>query len=93
MFLMKIWCVEHDRALVLGGASVGGINAIKIVTASGSSSVPPPVAPVVGPSSVPPPVAPATGPAAVSPPIAAGPVPENAVVAQLETPEGVNGIL
>ncbi|MQL73475.1 hypothetical protein Taro_005833 [Colocasia esculenta] len=53
-------------------------------SASGSSSVPPPVAPgpgeftpphptvpVAGPSSVPPPVAPATGPASVSPPIAA----------------------
>ncbi|MQL85964.1 hypothetical protein Taro_018486, partial [Colocasia esculenta] len=24
MFPMKIWCVEHDRAPVLGGASVGG---------------------------------------------------------------------
>ncbi|MQL86391.1 hypothetical protein Taro_018924, partial [Colocasia esculenta] len=53
-------------------------------SASGSSSVPPPVAPgsgeftpnhptvpVAGPSSVPPPVAPATGPASVSPPVAA----------------------
>ncbi|MQM05587.1 hypothetical protein Taro_038395, partial [Colocasia esculenta] len=22
---MKIWCVEHDRAPVLGGAAVGGV--------------------------------------------------------------------
>ncbi|MQL99026.1 hypothetical protein Taro_031742 [Colocasia esculenta] len=25
MFPMKIWCVEHDRALVLGGATKGGV--------------------------------------------------------------------
>ncbi|MQL74326.1 hypothetical protein Taro_006679 [Colocasia esculenta] len=25
MFPLKIWCVEHDRALVLGGAAVGGV--------------------------------------------------------------------
>ncbi|MQM23371.1 hypothetical protein Taro_056435 [Colocasia esculenta] len=24
MFPMKIWCMEHDRAPVLGGPSVGG---------------------------------------------------------------------
>ncbi|MQL69974.1 hypothetical protein Taro_002283 [Colocasia esculenta] len=63
--------------------------------ASGSSSVPPPMAtgsgeftppqprgPVAGPSSVSPSIAPAAGPASVSPPLTAGSVPEDAVSLQ-----------
>ncbi|MQL73639.1 hypothetical protein Taro_005988 [Colocasia esculenta] len=60
MFSMKIWCVEHDRAPVLGGGVVGGVSLWHEVClfffGSGEFTPPPPRVSASGPSSVPPPL-------------------------------------
>ncbi|MQL81187.1 hypothetical protein Taro_013644 [Colocasia esculenta] len=59
-----------------------GINAIKIVTASGSPSVPSRVAAGSGEFTPPQPRVPVAGPASVSPSLAAGSMPEDVVSLQ-----------
>ncbi|MQL81170.1 hypothetical protein Taro_013629 [Colocasia esculenta] len=70
LFPMKIWCVGARS-----GSSSGRSLRRRVLfqaSASGSSSVPPPVAVAAGPSSVSPTIAATAGPASVSPPVAAG---------------------
>ncbi|MQM04175.1 hypothetical protein Taro_036971 [Colocasia esculenta] len=62
------------RGRVLFQASVSGSSSVPppVAPGSGEFTPPHPTVPVAGPSYIPPPVVPATGPASMSPPIAAG---------------------
>ncbi|MQL74207.1 hypothetical protein Taro_006583 [Colocasia esculenta] len=72
-------CEDDDEDVVELDIS---INAIKIVTTSGSPSVPSSVAAAVGPASVSPPLAAGSGQSTPSPNIVVGSVPEDAVSLQ-----------